>query len=88
MLVVIKEEKSGHDEPAAETGGGKAGSTLEKKAALLSADDYGIAVQVAVLRIRPEGADILDRKNAAVRPGDGPGLHIACLIKIGRDLNI
>ena len=60
---------------------------LEEKAALLPADDDGIAVQTAVPG-GAESADVLDPEDAPVRPGDGAGQHIAGGIKVGSDLNI
>ena len=74
--------------PAAEgTGGGNA-AALEKEAAFLSADQDGIAVQQAVFARGAEGTDILNPENTPVRPGDGPGQHIAGGVKIGRDLDV
>ena len=61
---------------------------LKVEAALLSADDDGIAVQCMAFAGGTKRADIFDPEDAAVRPGDGPGLHIAGGIKVGSDLNI
>ena len=62
--------------------------TLKIEAALFSANDDGIAVQRLAFAGRTKGTDVLNPEDTAVRPGDGPGLHIAGRIKIGSDLNI
>ena len=63
-------------------------AALKVEAAFLSADDDGIAVQRLAFACRTEGTDIFNPEDAAVRPGNGPGLHITGGIKVGSDLNI
>ena len=46
-----------------------------------SADDDGIAVQQVPGGGGTEGTDVLNLKDAPVRPGDDPGLHIAGPVK-------
>ena len=63
-------------------------AALKVEAAFLSADDDGITVQRLAFACGTEGTDILNPEDAAIRPGNGAGLHIAGGIKVGSDLNI
>ena len=69
--------------PAAEAAGMGAAGALKIEAFFFAADDDDIAIQQAVFTGGAEGTDILNLENAPVRPGDGPGLHIAGWVKIG-----
>ena len=51
-------------------------------------DDDGITVQRVFFVERTEGTDVINGETAPVRPGDGPGLHIAGVIKVGSDFYV
>ena len=71
--------------PSARRAGERAGAVFKEKTALFPMDDDGITVQRVFFVERTEGTDVINGETAPVRPGDGPGLHIAGGIKVGSD---
>ena len=79
------------DEPAAHPPRKQRIHPLKKQMLFFAADDHGVTVAPAVAAQRAGGAEIphrVDGKGAAIRPGDGAGLHIPGGVKLRGDFYI